>query len=85
MVKIRKTYSLEPKVVRKIQKLSDESYRLTGRHLCNTEIIELLVNKAFVDKKQELAKRLYELDRQREGLVSEIESIQEKEVKVSEW
>ena len=57
MVKIKKTYSLEPSVVRKIQKLSEESYRMIGRHLCNTEIIELLVNKAFVDKKQELAKK----------------------------
>ena len=85
MTKVKKTYTLEPAVVRKIEKLSNESYRLTGRHLSKSEVIEHVINKAFIDKKQELAKRLIDLDRQREAIVMEIENIQEKEVSAQEW
>ena len=59
MAKQRFNFTMEPSVKRRLNQLSKESYRYVGRSLSQSEVIEFLINKAFVDKK-ELLQRQYD-------------------------
>lgn len=75
MTKILKAYRLDPVVVKKIDKLSNESVRFIGRHVSRTAIVEIAIKKLFVNREKEMSMRLLDLDNQREILVNELERL----------
>lgn len=87
MVKKRHNFTLEDSAKRRLKQLSDESFRYVGRKLSQSEVIEYLVNKAFVDKRELLEKQYNKLKIELESIEAEMMAckIREKKVTNPEW
>lgn len=77
-MKEKRTFTLNTDTVAKLNTLSQKSVQYLGRHTSMSEIVDILVRKAFLDKKQQLVKRLNDLDKERDLIVAELEEVIDK-------
>jgi hypothetical protein len=87
MVKGRYNFTMTDRSNERLDTLVKESVKYLGRVLTRSELIELLIDKAFLSKKEQLKERLMELEKEKSKLSEELEKylIREKELMAGEF
>ena len=84
MTKERYNFTLDRTTKNRIVQLSKESIRLTGRHLSQSEIVEMAIYKMFVDKREQLEKHYNKLKLELESVEAELMAIKQREKRSQE-
>jgi adenylate kinase family enzyme len=87
MAKDRYNFTLTEKANERLNILVKESYKYVGRPLNRSEIIEILIDRSFLDKKEQMRERLMELEKEKAKLCEEIDAyiVKEKQSVVVSW
>jgi hypothetical protein len=87
MVKDRYNFTLTEKANERLNTLVRESYKYVGRPLNRSEIIELLIDKSFLSKKEQMIERLTNLEKEKAKLCEELDAFitRQKEEVAKSW
>jgi hypothetical protein len=87
MTKDRYNFTLTERANERLNTLVKESYKYVGRVLNRSEIMELLIDKSFLSKKEQMVERLTNLEKEKAKLCQELDAFitKEKEAVVVSW
>jgi hypothetical protein len=87
MTKDRYNFTLTERANERLNTLVKESYKYVGRVLNRSEIMELLIDKSFLSKKEQMIERLTNLEKEKAKLCQELDAFitKEKEAVVVSW